>query len=253
MTAAPIRLVQITDMHLCATPGDFLHAGIDTDETLSLLLRQIEASERQPDLLLATGDLAHDPVAAVYQRLQSRLAALASPVYTLCGNHDDPLLAARYLCCGNVSCDGELQLDNWLLIFLDSSQPGRVDGELSAAELHRLQQLLLASGERHVMIFLHHPPVAIGSPWMDEIRLSSSEAFYALIDRFHQVKAVVFGHIHQQFESTRGEVSLIGSPATSVQFKPRTDTVELDVLPPGYRRFELFDNGSFSTSVEWLK
>jgi 3',5'-cyclic-AMP phosphodiesterase len=253
MSTDSVRLVQISDTHLRATAGDIMHSAVNSDESLQALLRQLLESAPSPDLVVATGDLVHDPCAAAYQRLQRRLAEIDAPVYALCGNHDDPRLARHYLEGGNVSCSGSLQLPQWQLIFLDSSRPGRVDGELSVAELERLQRLLESTRELHAMLFLHHPPVAIDSPWMDRIGLSNSEALFAVVDRHPQVRAVVFGHIHQQFEGRRGGVALIGSPSTCVQFRPRTESVQLDARPPACREFLLRADGSFTTSVAWLE
>ena len=244
-----IHLIQITDLHLCETAADIQTFGVNTDEALSTVIKHIAACKRQPDLLVATGDLAQQPLAAVYRRLQGYFAKLGYPVYTLCGNHDDPEMAARLLNHGNVNYCGVLLLDKWRLIFLDSSQRGRVDGELSALELLRLEQLLKHPAAAHVIIFLHHPPIKIDSQWMDRIRLKNSDALFAIIDRYPQVRAVVFGHIHQQFESTRAGVRLIGTPATSIQFKPGTVNMAIDSLPPAYRSFELHDDGDFTTSI----
>ncbi len=252
MPNAPIHLIQLTDLHLCETPADILQSGVNTDVTLSAVLKQIAARKQQPDLLVATGDLVQQPLATVYERLQHYFAMLSSPVYTLCGNHDDPVLASRLLNQGNVNYCGDLLLKKWHLIFLDSSQPGRVDGELPASELLRLEQLLKHSAAQYMIVFLHHPPLKIHSQWMDRIRLKNGDALFAVIDRYPQVRTVVFGHIHQQFESTRGEIRLIGTPSTSIQFKPGTDQMVLDTLPPAYRSFELYDDGAFNTSIEWL-
>lgn len=253
MRADPVRLVQISDAHLCAAAGDIMNSGVNTDASLQALLRQLLESSSSPDLVVATGDLVQDPCAAAYQRLQRHLSVVDAPVYALCGNHDDPRLARHYLDGGNLSCSGSLQLPRWQLIFLDSSQPGRVDGELPVAELERLQQLLDSTPQLHAMLFLHHQPVAIGSPWMDRIGLSNSEALFAVIERHPQVRAVVFGHIHQQFESRRDGVALIGSPSTCIQFRPRTQSVQLDARPPAYREFVLSADGSFTSSVAWLQ
>jgi Icc protein len=248
----PIHLIQLTDLHLCETPGDILNSGVNTDETLIAVLKQIAARKQQPDLLVATGDLAQQPVAAVYQRLQHYFSMLNSPVYTLCGNHDDPVLASRLLNQGNVNYCGDLLLEKWHLIFLDSRRSGRVEGGLSASELLRLELLLKHSVADYAMIFLHHPPLEIDSQWMDRIRLKNSDALFAVIDRYPQVRAVVFGHIHQQFESTRGAIRMIGTPATSIQFMPKTLNMAIDSLPPAYRNFVLYADGDFATSIEWL-
>ena len=43
MKMNPIHLIQLTDLHLCETPGDILGSGVNTDETLSAVLKQIAA------------------------------------------------------------------------------------------------------------------------------------------------------------------------------------------------------------------
>ena len=83
--------------------------------------------------------------------------------------------------------------------------------------------------------------------------MKNSDALFDVIDRYPQVRAVVFGHIHQQFETTRGEIRMIGTPATSIQFKPGTNQMVLDALPPAYRSFELHDDGVFDTFIEELQ
>ncbi len=139
------------------------------------------------------------------------------------------------------------------MLFLDTSQqPEQSKGMLSRAELSRLERTLAVSGERHVMLFLHHPPVSIGSSWMDEIGLGNADALFAISDRYPQVKGMVFGHIHQQFEGSRKGVRMIGSPSTCIQFKPGTGQFEIDSLPPGYRWFDFRSDGTFETGVRYV-
>jgi len=61
---------------------------------------------------------------------------------------------------------------------------------------------------------------------------------------------VVWGHIHAEFSARRGDVRLLATPATCVQFKPGTAAPQVDELPPGYRWFELHPDGRLETGVE---
>ena len=70
------------------------------------------------------------------------------------------------------------------------------------------------------------------------------------MDRYNHVKAVVFGHVHQQFEVERNGVQLLSTPSTCIQFLPNQVDFGLDTVMPGYRWFDLFEDGSIKTSVE---
>jgi Icc protein len=44
----------------------------------------------------------------------------------------------------------------------------------------------------------------------------------------------------------------MATPSTCVQFRPGARDFELDVLPPGFRRLTLHDDGRIDTTVGWL-
>lgn len=254
MTTNSLRLLQITDMHIRSVPGtEFMASGVDTESTLQSVLDDIHANEPAGSIVVATGDLVHDPVEAAYQRLKMRLNGSHNRYFLLPGNHDNAVLARKILNSDNSWCVGQHAAGGWLMLFLDTSQnPDRSDGMLSRAELSRLERTLAVSGERHVMLFLHHPPVSVGSSWMDAIGLGNAEALFAITDRFPQIRGMVFGHIHQQYEGARKSVRMIGSPSTSIQFRPRTGQFEIDLLPPAYRWFDFRPDGTFETGVKFL-
>ncbi|WP_240500249.1 metallophosphoesterase [Halioglobus japonicus] len=92
-----VRLVQLTDIHLCQQAGGTL-LGMDTDASLQQVLAQVQRERAQYDLVLATGDLSDKGALHAYERLESYLETLAAHHYWLPGNHDDRdqmLAAAR--------------------------------------------------------------------------------------------------------------------------------------------------------------
>ena len=143
-----------------------------------------------------------------------------------------------------------IDLGKWLVLLLDSVVPFKVHGNLEQTELDYLERMLTDNPDKHLMIMLHHQPVLVGSEWIDQYILRNAEAFFAIVDRFPNVKAVVWGHVHQDFNSERNGVKLIATPSTCVQFKPNCDDFTVDTLMPGYRWFDLNDNGSFATGIE---
>ena len=78
----------------------------------------------------------------------------------------------------------------------------------------------------------------------------NGEALFALLERYPQARAVIFGHIHGEFVGQRGAIQLFATPATSVQFKPNTPDPQVDDVPPGYRWFELYADGTLKTGVQ---
>lgn len=236
-----VRLVQLSDTHLRAAAG---MAGADADTGLRATLAAMAA--RGADALLLTGDLAHDDGAPAYARLAALLAPLGLPTLCLAGNHDDPAaLAASAL-----GVSGGADLGAWRLVLLDSTLPGQSSGALGAAELERLDATLAAAPQRPALVALHHPPLALGSAWIDAIGLAAPERLFAVLARHPQVRAVVFGHAHQSFAARIGGIRVLGCPSTCVQFRPRRARFALDpLLPPGARWLDLYADGRLTTGI----
>ncbi|MBF0256982.1 MAG: metallophosphoesterase, partial [Gammaproteobacteria bacterium] len=199
-----LRLIQISDLHFGFPPGDLLNSGINTVQTFAQVAQRI--AQLQPDAIVATGDLAQDPEAEVYQRLAATFARLPAPVYCLPGNHDDPELMAQILTnppsqpnAQNSPCK-QVLLGGWQLLLLDSNHRQHSHrGRLGDAELAWLEQSLAAQPALHSLICLHHHPQPIHSPWMDRMGLEDSAELLRLLQRHPQVRGVIFGHIHQDF------------------------------------------------------
>ena len=103
-----------------------------------------------------------------------------------------------------------------------------------------------------MLIALHHHPVSMGSEWLDTVGLANAEEFFAVIDRHPTVRGIVFGHVHQAFETSRHGVRILGTPSTCAQFLPRSRDFEVDALPPGYRVLTLSPTGQIDSQVAWL-
>lgn len=243
----PLRVLQLTDPHLMArTDGDLL--GVRTRDSLEAVISEVLSVHGQPDLILATGDLAQDGSEEAYRVFGESLKAFGCPSVWIAGNHDraDNLarVAARYRADGRHVVQG-----GWQFVMLDSSVPGKVHGALSETELAFLAETLEKRPELPAVVALHHHPVDIGSDWMEKIGLVNREAFWQVIDRFPQVKLVLWGHIHQQHDSLRNGVRLLASPSTCIQFTAGSSQFAVEDLPPGYRWFEFHGTGDFTTEV----
>ena len=247
----PTRILQISDLHLFADPAAELK-GICTREGLQMVLAALREEASRAELLIVTGDLAHDERLETYQALCELLAAWLPRVRVLPGNHDDRGFMRQafgdiVLAAGERNVFAE-RTGNWRLFGLDSQIPGAVAGELGAEQLAWLEQQL-AAAFGPTILFLHHPPVPVGSPWLDQIGLTDAPALWELLERFPQVKLICTGHIHQELTVRRGGVTVLATPSTGVQFRPETESLVVDDLPPGYRLLELGDDGGVRTRV----
>ena len=246
-----LKVLQLTDSHLYADPSRCL-LGINTLETFDQVLAQALHERGVPDLLLATGDLVHDASDSGYKRLLGRLKLTGIPTYCLPGNHDLPKKMKQILNHENVHTLPSVQSKGWSLIFLDSTIPGNESGNLDKDQLELLQLLLEAHTDKHTLICMHHHPLPVGSRWMDTMVLKNPDSFFGLLADHPQVKAVLCGHIHQNFEGEHQGVRLIGSPSTCVQFVPGQDDFAIDACPPGYRWLNLLPDGEIETGLGLL-
>lgn len=247
-----VQLVQITDPHILGD-ADARFDGVDTAATLEQVITAVNDADERPDLVLVTGDLAHQAEPAAYERLATRLQRLAVPVYCLPGNHDDPALMHERLNRANVTTHKAVIAGHWLLLLLDTREAGTHRGSLSRAELDFLRGSLEQASVEHILIALHHPPVSIASSWMDAMGLDNPQEFFGIIDEYSSVRVVIWGHIHQEFRQRRGEVEMYGTPSTCVQFRPGADHYIKDNLPPGFRHLLLHSNGGMQTRIRRLQ
>ncbi|MGQ9660395.1 MAG: metallophosphoesterase [Thermochromatium sp.] len=243
----PLRLLQLTDTHLFGDPGGQL-LGITTRRSFEAVLRLALSGNPPPDALLLTGDLVHDKTPAGYRYLRDQLRGTGIPHYCLGGNHDTPALMTEHLDAATPGSVVLHRLCGWNLVLLDSSIRDSDGGYLTETQLGRLAELL-AEEQAPTLIALHHHPTPIGSDWINRIGVANGAELMALSERHPQVKAILFGHIHQDFSAQHGDCRLFGAPSTCLQFRPRSPKFALDDLPPGYREVWLYPNGHLETRV----
>lgn len=245
------RVLHLTDTHLHEAP-EGISGGINTLSSLEEVIALARRDHWPADAVVVTGDLANDSGEGAYQLLRCTLREVSAPVYCLAGNHDDPALMQRILAGANIHLLQHALLGPWLLVFLNTYVPGQTGGHLDKAELQSLETILQRHAHSPALVFLHHPPVPIGSPWLDALGLDNPEDLFAVIDRSDEVKGILWGHAHQAFSSVRRGVQLLGTPSTCMQFKPGAEFYTLDSQKPGYRWLVLKPDGTFDTGIHRL-
>jgi 3',5'-cyclic-AMP phosphodiesterase len=246
-----LRLIQFTDPHLYGSESESLR-GVPTLPALRAALAHARAREWPPDALLVTGDIVQDDPGG-YAHFRQIFAGLGPPVLCLPGNHDEPEAMRRELAAAPFVLDPFLDLGRWRIVLLDSCIPGAASGAISAPSLAALERALASAGTRHCLVCLHHHPVPMSSRWLDRVGLTNAQEFLHTIDAHRNVRAIVWGHVHQSYDALRKGVRLLATPSTCAQFLPNSDEFAVDPRPPAYRTFELRADGSLLTEVVWVE
>jgi Icc protein len=244
-----VRLLQLTDTHLCRELGGEL-LGMDTDHSLQAVIDLALRERPRVDAVLGTGDMSNHGFLEAYQRLRRYFERFSAPQFWLPGNHDDRGRMAAVDTSGAL-LSNDIRLGRWQLVMLDSQVPGEVGGQLGAEQLALLRETLaLAAAEGlFSLVCLHHHPLPIGCHWLDEQRVADADALFEVLSEYAGVRGVLWGHVHQEVDRMWRGLRLLGSPSTCVQFAPGSDNFRADTLPPGYRWLELHADGHIDTGV----
>ena len=253
---ATARLVQFTDTHLLTDPDGLLRGA----RTLPRLRACLEHARRlyfPVDAVVVTGDIVQDEPEA-YALVDLVFGDLEVPVLLIPGNHDVPAELRRRLSHGPFQVGGEHRTENgWQVVLLESWYAEAEDGEgrLGADQLQALDHTLASSTAPHAFVFVHHPPLPLDSAALDRLGLLDGEELRRTVARHAaRVRGVCFGHAHQALDVYGpGDLRLMCSPATSMQFRPRHPVFERDDRPPGYRVIDLGADGSIASEVVWLE
>ena len=209
-------------------------------------------SDWRADLVVVTGDLIQDDSPGAYDHFRQLLGMLQLPVYCVPGNHDVRKLMRAATAAAPFYYCASLLADNGLIIGIDSCVTGQAGGHLEEAELARLENEIAISSAANVMVCLHHPPVLMGSKWLDTVGLDNGDEFLEQIAASGKVRLAIFGHVHQPYDADHGGVRIIGTPSTCRQFAQGSDDFAVDDNPPAYRRISLHVDGSFEHELIWL-
>lgn len=183
------------------------------------------------DVVILSGDVADNGAAAEYAQARE---VFASPHQVLAfpGNHD---VRAEFRtgfldsAASDAPINGAYEVGGVRFILCDSVIPGAPDGLLSDETLKWLSDALGAS-DAPTIVGLHHPPVPLHIPFIDELALRSADVLATIIAPHPQVLAVLCGHAHSAAATTFADKPLLVAPGiSSNMFLPWEPT---DADPP---------------------
>ena len=242
-------IIQISDTHLFGDKNRKIN-GYNSYNNLKNILEHIKNLSEKPDCLVVSGDLTQDGTFESYQHVANLLNKLGIQYFLLPGNHDDVEILNKVFDSNWIldNVDYFAEIGNFLLYFIDSTLYRRDEGAFSEEQLIRFENKLKQNKNKPVLVFMHHHPMKIDSPWKDAMMLINYEKFNSVVERNPQIKAVLYGHIHQVFESNINGTFYGSVPSTSYQIHPKTEVFTMDTESTGYRIIELNEE-TFTSKV----
>lgn len=216
------------------------------------MLNHYHAGDWQAERALITGDLIQDDSSEAYDRFRELLLPLNMRMHCVPGNHDVRELMRPICSRPPFSYCATEEVRDWLLLGLDSCVSDGAGGEISDAELDRLDDTINVSHAKHVLVCLHHPPVRMGSAWLDTVGLKNGDELFKRLGSSGRVRQLIFGHVHQPYDKEHHGIRVVGTPSTCRQFTPGSDEFDVDDRPPAYRRITLHSDGHCENELIWV-
>lgn len=185
------------------------------------------------DAVVVTGDIADHALTEEYETA-AEILRCDVPLIVCPGNHDSLPPFEKLIGPANQV----LRLDEVTIALADSSVPGRPHGYLADETLSWLDEVLAERPGVPAFVGLHHPPVDLGIPYVDQIKLVEPERLEAVLRRHPNVTAVLAGHAHTAVSARFAELPLLVAPGViSTCLTPAETAAEFPVtydLPPAF-------------------
>jgi 3',5'-cyclic AMP phosphodiesterase CpdA len=203
------RLLHVSDLHAGT------HEDREVERALARLVERLD-----PQLVVASGDLAHRGRLEQLERAADLLRSLGPPVLAVPGNHDLPYTPARFVRPWTAfervweTTEPTASAPGLHVVGLNSARPFRHQGgALSRAQLERATERLASAdpGALRVAVLHHH---LIGAPWRAARKRPVSRrnrVLRTLLDAGADL--ILAGHIHQAAVSERHDFEVVGDEA----------------------------------------
>ncbi|WNV90406.1 phosphodiesterase [Umezawaea sp. Da 62-37] len=200
-----ITLAHLSDIHIDGSGRNEARARKVVD--------YLAALPGRVDAVLVTGDLTEEGRPVDYGTVREIVAPLDVPVLFCPGNHDEREAFRRTLLRigGTGPVNQAVEVAGASILLLDSVVPGEPGGALAPETLAWLDSALSRS-DGPAFVALHHPPVALGIPELDAMRLGNPDDLAHVLARHPRVVGVLCGHAHTGAASTFAGLPLRAAP-----------------------------------------
>ena len=216
-------IAQISDTHLIVD-------GPGSDRRIAdfrSVVADINTLDPAPDVIVHTGDIAHNGLPAEYAAAAQILGDARAPVYVMAGNKDNRRsLRTVFSGKGYLPQNADFiayAVDDFpvRLLILDTVNPGSKKGDFCAARFAQLDDLAARDRSKPAVVFMHHPPfeVLVGPERHHFDDLELMERLATAIDGSGQVVGVICGHVHRGTSGVVGTVPAVVMPSVATELR----------------------------------
>ena len=240
------KILQISDIHI--GPSEEPARGIDVRANFLNCLR--EGLSHEPDALIITGDLClQEGNFETYRWIREQIETTGIPWYVIPGNHDDSHIMSRAFSLEEHFHPEEsefYQTFEWEqrpVFLLDTAR-----GDLSGVQRKWLEgELQRIPSSIEPLIFMHHPPMPLSVPYMDELDIPSPDTrqFLETIRKCPAEVHVFVGHYHVDKNLRADHLTVWTCPSTFYQMSQKADQFGIGDTRPGYRIIDIYPDRLF--------
>jgi 3',5'-cyclic-AMP phosphodiesterase len=211
-------IAQITDTHISLDAR-----GAERIRDLEACVADVNALQPQPDIVIHTGDIAHNGARDEYDCAAGLLRQINAPLHVIPGNRDNRAELRRAFAdiTGLAEGDGfihyTIDMTGLRLIALDSTTDTTNKGLLCPERLAFLETALGEDRETPTLLLMHHAPVDIVEA-IDPFQFISrdnADEIAAIIAKNPQAKALICGHSHRAANAKLGNLPVSTAPSVA--------------------------------------
>jgi Icc protein len=236
-------IAQITDLHI--TTSD----GVGNFERFNQVLKNIKEDSTINSIVIS-GDIAEGiEDRNIYERVKSLLDATELSYHVMPGNHDNAALLSEVFGLQDWFIHDRLyyteEFDFGKILFFDTST-----GELSMEQLIWLEEECSSSYQKF-LLFLHHPPVLGGIPYLDNnFALSNLLEVQKVLKKNNNIQGIFCGHYHVERSIRLGNHIVFITPSNAFQVVENGDEITKINTAPVYRKI-YWDGSTMRTHIVW--
>lgn len=244
-----MKIIQITDTHLFKDDSNKLF-NVKTNNSFKKTISLLKENElTDTDAIFLTGDLSQDESTESYELLLNEFKDTNVNIYWIPGNHDDINAMEHVFSKQKLFIPGKkLITTKWDFVFINTNGINSDKGRLSDNELKHLALELENSKNKNTAVIMHHHPIEVSTPIVDEYILKNKDDFWKIISN-HRVNIIICGHVHGDYSLKYKNTCIEASPATCFQWTKSSTELHLE-NKIGYKIYYFKSNGTYETETK---
>ena len=245
-------IAQISDTHIDTNHPNSAERLRDAKRVVTA----INALDPAPDVVIHTGDMAHNGTAEKYEAALDVLRNLCIPLHVAAGNRDDRALIRANFPTGRDLMPGmdflQYEVDDYpvRLIALDTLSKESNMGDYCDKRAQSLSRALNMQIDKPCALFMHHPPFEVRESkygWQYASQ-DALERLCGVIDAHDHVVKLFCGHAHRQSSGTIAGVPAGTVPSVAIDLR-LGDLPEAAKTSPVFHLHHYQSDAGFATEL----